>query len=284
MQTDRELVRERLEWIGANFAFTGLFFGFTETEPISRPTTQPWPRLILIVEGTRDVTLGTATGTAQHHLTAGDAYYILPGGWEAYQWNTVCKMMCIIPRYSYTRFSYYDQRLAVQTPPVPATHHTGSPYGPEMRATIEALNAVARNGNTTGAGVDLARALVRQGLHECVAQPAQEHRGKRQATFDRIRYWLENCFAEDINRETTADQFGITPSYLSRLFSDMTSTSFHQHLTALRIEHAENLLCRTSMPVKEVADQCGFRNPVHFVRRFRELNGTPPGRYRHSHS
>lgn len=282
--TERELIRDRLEWIAANFAFDRFVFGFTETEPINRPLVQPWARLILIMDGTRNVTLGTATGTASHRLAAGDAYYILPGGWEAYQWNTVCRMMCIIPRFTYIRFSYYDQRRENQAPPVPAQYHTGTSYGREMRATIEALNAVARNGNTSGAAAHLARALVCQGLHELIAQPAQEHHGKRQATFDRIHHWLENCFAEDINRETTANQFGITPSYLSRLFRDMTGVSFHQHLTALRIEHAKNLLGRTSLTVKEVADQCGFRNPVHFVRRFREINGLSPGRYRQGQS
>ena len=34
------------------------------------------------------------------------------------------------------------------------------------------------------------------------------------------------------------------------------------------------------LPVKAVAEQCGFSGEVYFIRRFRELHGRPPGRYR----
>jgi AraC-like DNA-binding protein len=277
-ETDRERICERLSWIAGEFPFRRLVFGHADAEVSDERGRIVWPRLDIIVSGSRDITLGTPTGSARYHLTAGDAYYVLPNGREAYQWNTAVQMLCIVPQARFTRVSYYDQPLAEQPPPVPLYHHTGRPYGLAMRATLDGLNALAWQ-DGTGAGPDLARALVRLALHECREQPSQPAPSKRQATFDRIRHWLEHCFAEDINRETTARQFGITPSYLSRLFRDMADVPFHQYLTDLRIGHARDLLRQTTLSVKEIGDQCGFPDPVHFVRRFRQITGQSPGRY-----
>ncbi len=276
--TDRERICERLAWIAEGFPFRRIVFGYADPVPGDR-SGMVWPRLDVILAGTRDIALATPTGSALYHLEAGDAYYVLPNGWEAYQWNTAVQMLCVVPRTRFTRVSYYDQPLAVQPPPVPAYHHTDRPYGPAMRATIEALNALAWQPDT-GAQADLARALIRLALDECRQPPSSQPPSKQQATFDRIRHWLDHCFAADINRETTARQFGITPSHLSRLFRDLAGVPFHQYLTDLRLGHARNLLRRTTLSIKEVGDQCGFPDPVHFCRRFRQAHGLAPGQYR----
>lgn len=274
--TDREQICDRLAWTATEFPFRRLIFGYAAP---GEQNGMVWPRLDIIVAGSRDITLHTPTGPVRHHLTAGDAYYVLPNGREMYQWNTAVQMLCIVPQARFTRVSFYDQPLAEQPPPVPVFHHTGRPCAPAMRATIDALNALAWQDGTQAAPC-LAQALVRLALHECHQEPTQPVPGKRQGTFDRIHHWLDHCFAEDINRETTAQQFGITPSYLSRLFRDMADVSFHQYLTNLRVGHARDLLRQTSISIKEVGDQCGFPEPVHFVRRFRQVTGQSPGQYR----
>lgn len=46
------------------------------------------------------------------------------------------------------------------------------------------------------------------------------------------------------------------------------------------MDYARELLERTDLLIYQVADQAGFQNYVHFVRRFREFNGVSPGKYR----
>jgi AraC-like DNA-binding protein len=276
---DREWICTRLRQVVERFPFRRIVFGYPDSDAASRSGGMACPRLDLIVSGSREITLGSPTGPVRHHLTAGDAYYVLPYGRELYQWNTAVHMLCVVPHAAFTRVSYYDQPRAVQPPPVPVAHHTDRPCSPAMRATVDALNALAWQ-DRAGEETDLARALVRLALHECRRQPAAPPRGKRQLTFDRIQDWLEHCFAEDINRETTARQFGITPSYLSRLFHDMGGVAFHQHLTDLRIAHARSLLLGTDLTIREVGDRSGFPDPVHFTRRFRQAVGVTPGTYR----
>lgn len=280
---EQKFILERLEWIVDNIDIRKLVFGFPEAESVNRKFVMPWSRLNLILSGQLNITLGAPSGPVYHQLTAGDAYYVLPGGGETYKWNTVCEMFCLIPRFNYIRFSHYHQPIADHLPPVPTSYHTGCPYGTDMVNTINALSATAREDDVAGAGLYLANALLRQGLHECTHQPAEQSKGKRNATYERIRYWLEGCYSDNIDREITARHFGITPAYLSRLFKEMSGISFHQQLTALRIEHAKDLLCRTDLMVKEIAAQCGFQNHVHFTRRFREITGVSPARYGRRH-
>ena len=53
-----------------------------------------------------------------------------------------------------------------------------------------------------------------------------------------------------------------------------------EYIEARRFGMARRLLRTTELPVKTVAEHCGFSGEVYFIRRFRELHGRPPGRYR----
>lgn len=279
---EQAFICRQLDRAARHFPFRRIVYAVAGQEREEGSLIQSWPRLGLILKGTREVTLPGRNGVEPCRLTAGDAYYALPNAWEAYSWNTSLELLCVVPRLSYVRVSHYDQPRADQAPPVPRFHHTGRPYGDAMRFTTEALNSLPWTEHRA-AGPDLARALIRLAREECAAAPppaAGKAGGKGRITFDRVRSWLENCFQDDIGRQEAAAQFSLTPTYLSRLFHVMTGMGFHHYLTKLRLDHARQLLRETELSVKQIAGQSGFPNAVHFVRRFRERYGIPPGRYR----
>jgi AraC-like DNA-binding protein len=43
---------------------------------------------------------------------------------------------------------------------------------------------------------------------------------------------------------------------------------------------AQKLLRKTSIPIKEIAYECGFTSVVYFNQRFKKLSGMSPGQYR----
>lgn len=47
-----------------------------------------------------------------------------------------------------------------------------------------------------------------------------------------------------------------------------------------RIEHACTLLRNDSLPLKSIAERTGFADEFHFSKRFRQIVGQPPGRFR----
>ncbi|HCL04174.1 MAG TPA: AraC family transcriptional regulator, partial [Lachnoclostridium phytofermentans] len=44
--------------------------------------------------------------------------------------------------------------------------------------------------------------------------------------------------------------------------------------------YAKDLLSKTNMPIKEVANECGYKNEVHFMRQFKSIVGVTPSEYR----
>lgn len=59
-------------------------------------------------------------------------------------------------------------------------------------------------------------------------------------------------------------------------FRNATGKSVLQELSAARLEHAKKLLSKTSLPISEIAMQCGHRFPVHFRNAFRNATGLNP--------
>ena len=106
------------------------------------------------------------------------------------------------------------------------------------------------------------------------------HAGKGAMTFEKIRNFVEYHFSEPIGREDIAAYFHLHPSYVSQLFRQYAGRSLQDYITACRIARAKDLLSGTDAPVKQIAEECGFGGEVYFIRRFREIAGVSPGRYR----
>lgn len=67
---------------------------------------------------------------------------------------------------------------------------------------------------------------------------------------------------------------------LFRLFRKIVGRSPMEEIQRLRCEHAKRLLATTKLPMYELAERCGFRNPIHMARVFRSITGTTPRDYR----
>lgn len=78
----------------------------------------------------------------------------------------------------------------------------------------------------------------------------------------------------------TSDAIGISPSYLSVLFSEVTGQRFSDYLARHRIEQAGQYLNATSLTVTQIAFKCGFNSIQSFGRVFKKYTGMAPGQYR----
>ncbi len=71
-------------------------------------------------------------------------------------------------------------------------------------------------------------------------------------------------------------------STLRRQYRQAAGRSLHDYLLHRRVAAACELLSRTDMPLKTVADELGYRDVYFFSRQFRALVGLPPAAYRRS--
>ena len=65
-----------------------------------------------------------------------------------------------------------------------------------------------------------------------------------------------------------------------RMFRSTFHTTPHQFLLELRVQRAKQLLATTTVPIAEIAAQCGFPIPSHFTTTFRSRTGVTPTEYR----
>lgn len=93
-----------------------------------------------------------------------------------------------------------------------------------------------------------------------------------------IRY-IHRHYADDLSLNTLAEVLHMTPGYVSRLFSRESGTTYRKYLTELRVEKAKELLATTGLSIAEVCDRVGFNDYFHFLKTFKRLTGTSPGKY-----
>ncbi len=74
--------------------------------------------------------------------------------------------------------------------------------------------------------------------------------------------------------------FNMDVSTLRRRFHKAIGRTPHHHLIHLRLTKARELLTQTDMPLKVIAQQCGYNDVFFFSRQFRQFVGLPPARYR----
>lgn len=100
----------------------------------------------------------------------------------------------------------------------------------------------------------------------------------------RIKTYIDQCFAEDISLQSIADHLRVSPYYLSHVFKDMTGYSPLQYIVRRRIGEAQTLLIETSEPVTRIAAAVGYGNPSHFNALFAKNVGMTPREYRRNYT
>lgn len=82
------------------------------------------------------------------------------------------------------------------------------------------------------------------------------------------------CF-DDVRRE-----FRFSPSYGCRLFRECFGKTFREKLREIRIARAERLIAETTMYMKEIAAECGFRSSKRLCEAFVRIHGISPVEFR----
>ena len=92
--------------------------------------------------------------------------------------------------------------------------------------------------------------------------------------------YLQAHLAEELSLSVLAEQFHLSPQYISQLFKSEIGVNFLAYLTNIRMEQAKKLLLTTSLSIADVAQQSGYGDYRVFTKVFRKSEGITPSQYR----
>ena len=87
--------------------------------------------------------------------------------------------------------------------------------------------------------------------------------------------FIDGHLAEPLSLERLAAAAGCSVTQLYRLFRDVLGSTPHRYVVERRMEFARRCL-QKGLPVKEIAQTCGYRNPFNFSVEFKKFHGVSP--------
>jgi AraC family transcriptional regulator len=95
--------------------------------------------------------------------------------------------------------------------------------------------------------------------------------------------YIEANLASKMGTGDLANVVALSRSHFSRAFKLSLGVSPMEYVAVRRVERAKEMISSTRERLAEVALACGFADQAHLNRRFRDLMGVSPGRWRRSH-
>jgi AraC-like DNA-binding protein len=91
--------------------------------------------------------------------------------------------------------------------------------------------------------------------------------------------YIDNNLEKDLSLISLEQRFFISRFHLSRLFKEAICANIHEYIVFKRIAKAKELLLN-NCSVTEACSESGFNDYSNFIRVFKKIVGTPPGKYR----
>ncbi|MDF2921455.1 MAG: two component transcriptional regulator, arac family protein [Paenibacillaceae bacterium] len=92
--------------------------------------------------------------------------------------------------------------------------------------------------------------------------------------------FIRTHYAKTLNLSLVARELNVNPSYLSRILSQETGSSFVELVARARIEAAKRLLKEGQYRVNEVCERVGYKEYNYFYQIFKKYTGMTPTDYK----
>jgi AraC-like DNA-binding protein len=238
-----------------------------------------FPRLELPLSGIYENQIEVNGERATVQLKPGEALFAPPNCWNLPTWQQPVRLMSML----FGRKQVGISIVAAKSPTDGAFTVTKfcqpRPLTGPVPKILEAMVEVHAAGGPANACVDLARALLTC-VRESFLRPTPEVVFPTKSLLEDVCVYLQNHYQYDITRESVARQFGISPSYLSRVFQMQGHMTFSSYLMHVRTDRAKHLLRSYNLKLDDVSARCGYRDTAYFCRVFKRLAKLTPAEYR----
>jgi AraC-like DNA-binding protein len=100
--------------------------------------------------------------------------------------------------------------------------------------------------------------------------------GLSPARTHRICEYIKSNLDQNISLEALAKMAGLSLNHFARSFKQTVGMPPHYYVLQRRIEHAQQMLRNTDLPMSQIALSAGFSDQSHLSRHFRRITGMSP--------
>jgi AraC-like DNA-binding protein len=250
-------------------------WGFSCSEIVYKKGTIYGPRrqtalqLVYVLDGRADIRIDRA---APYRLRPNEATLLLPGHTETFQFAAGTRHS-----WCYAHCDHYPDPLLKQVAAAPKV----IAFDPKMRQVEQlAREAYPQGADASGrcreqlVAVVFFMYLAAAGV-ELEKEPTPQHPAVAKADA-----YMKANRETNLSLDALADEAGLTPAHLIRLYKLHFGQTPMRRLMTLRLDLAASLLRETGLTAAEVADHAGFSNPQHFSKAFRRHFGKTPRQLR----
>ncbi len=113
--------------------------------------------------------------------------------------------------------------------------------------------------------------------------PARGRGGLAPWQLQRVKAYIAEHLTTSIRISDLAACVRLSDSYFFQAFRRSFGQSPHGYITTCRIGCAQEMMIRTSLPLTQIALDCGLADQPHLTRLFRHHVGTSPALWRKAH-
>jgi two-component system response regulator YesN len=111
-------------------------------------------------------------------------------------------------------------------------------------------------------------------------EDSKDSESREEFILEAIAEHIEDIYSKNLTLDKLAAMAGMSKFKFSKAFINRFKQTFASYLNNLRINHASELLRNLDLNISEVAHAVGYKNVVHFERKFKETYGMTPREYR----
>lgn len=99
------------------------------------------------------------------------------------------------------------------------------------------------------------------------------------AILRKILLYIQIHYTEPLTLTSLAVRFGVSKSYVARLFRTCLSTTVSAYIHSVKMQHAAEMLKLSALNVSEIAEYLGYSNVYYFSRLFKKYYFVSPSKF-----
>lgn len=99
----------------------------------------------------------------------------------------------------------------------------------------------------------------------------------------KINRFIHQHLDEELSLNRLSEKAYMNPSYLSRLYKQITGVGLSEFILEARMEKAKELLKLSRHKIQDICKMTGFETPAYFTRLFKKYTGLTPQEFRELH-